>query len=439
MGQLEMKSAFVLCTRADSSRVPRKVFKYINGTPLIEHLVKRLKNTGLEVIVAAPEEQAEQFRFLSKYDVKFYFGSADNPLERMYYAAKRYDVDNIIRVTHDKVFIESDLVFDCLAKFSLGNYDYLYSSRFPAGAGFEVIQQRALKKAYEQFKKAEHISYAVRASTKNVLHYDVPKNYQDDSVRFLLDYEEDFKVLELLFSQLGNDCTLDAALSYCNLNPWVLNLNRMPLVTFYTCAYNAEKWLEQAASSVINQSVFDNSEYIIIDDHSTDRTAEIALHYASKKKNIDFFRNPKNVGLSTSSNIALQVAKGKYIVRLDADDYFIGQDTVKEMIEKLEESQADAIYPDNYFGSLEKIQPGNEQHHVGGALFSTKAINHVKFTDGLRGYEGLDLWHRAKKQLKIAYFNNPAFYYRQHEESLSKNNLSERKLIKQHLDNVYEI
>ncbi len=428
-----MKTAFILCTRTDSSRVPRKVFKYINGKPLITHLINRLQATGIEVILAAPMEQKEEFEYLKSTGVKFFFGEHSNPLARMKKAADVHNVDNIIRVTHDKLFIDSELVHLALMEYLSTSADYLYSSSFTEGSGFEIISKSALDSAFKEIKIAEHISYAVRAVAKNMIDFSVPKQFVDLSIRLLLDYEEDFNVAELLLSQLGNDCSLQKAINYLSIHTWAKNLNKLPLVTFYTCVYNGGKYIGEAISSVINQDVFNNSEYLIIDDHSVDKSAEVALMYKTRHKNIDFFRNPKNVGLSTSSNIALKVSKGKYIIRLDADDYFLGSDSVTKLISKLTETNSDVVYADNQFGE-EHIQKAELNHHVGGALFKTSAINHLKFKDGLRGHDSLDLWLRARKVLNIAYLNEPVFYYRQHKESLTRNNLEERYLIKSKIE-----
>jgi hypothetical protein len=65
----------------------------------------------------------------------------------------------------------------------------------------------------------------------------------------------------------------------------------------------------------------------------------------------------------------------------------------------------------------------------------TRAINHVKFTEGLRGYEGLDFFARAKDTLSIGYFARPTFFYTQRNDSMSKTNLDDREKIKNNILN----
>lgn len=431
-----MNTSFVLCARTGSSRVPSKILRYVNGEPFIGHLVKRLADTGLSVIVAAPKSDQKNLEFLQKYGVKFYFGDADNPLARTVNAAKHYDVQNIVRVTHDKLFIEPSMVFSAIAQFQSNGADYLYSSDFPSGCAFEIFTFNAVNKAFGKFKKCEHISYAIKAVTNKIEYFTVPMEFRNYKARLLFDYEDDLPVFELLLSQLGNDCSLRQVLKYLKAHKWATQLNALPKITYYTCAYNAEKWLDEAIGSVVEQEDFENCEYILIDDHSTDRTPESMLLWKTMFPNIHFYRNPRNIGLASSSNIALKVAKGQYIIRLDADDYFTNDRPFKSMISHMRKNKLDVLYPAYYFGTEDDVRTG-EAHHAGGALFNTSAINHVKFTEGLRGHDSLDLWHRSKDKLNIGYWSEPTFMYRQHPDSLSKQNPKERELIKQEILSKY--
>ena len=140
------------------------------------------------------------------------------------------------------------------------------------------------------------------------------------------------------------------------------------------------------------------------------------------------------MGLASSSNKALDLAQGKYIIRLDADDYFLDEKVLSKMLKHMEKNDLDILYPDNMKGK--NLQKGNEQHHVGGTLFRKRALEYLRFTDGLRHFEGLDLYKRAiDHKLKIGYFESPTFFYRQHSNSMSKSKDIERQKIKEKLDN----
>ena len=83
--------------------------------------------------------------------------------------------------------------------------------------------------------------------------------------------------------------------------------------------YNGEDYLSQAIDSVLNQTFF-NWELIIINDCSTDKTGEILSKYAVRDERIKVHTNEVNLRLPSSLNKALNLAQGKYIARMDADD-----------------------------------------------------------------------------------------------------------------------
>lgn len=429
-----MKLGFVICSRPDSKRVPRKCFRPLAGTPLIEHLIRRCLATGYPVFLAVPGKDYEEYRHLLDIfprHLTIHLGQGDDPLLRTMNVATKYSLDGVIRVCHDKIFVEEDAVKKMVKVFSDDKADYVFSSSLPAGASIEVIATAALVAAALRYKKVEHISYAIRAlDNLKIRDVDFSKRWSSDH-RLLVDFPEDIDVLDLVLKSAGKDANLDMAHWYLDRNQWLSQRNQAPTVTVYTCAYNAGKWIEKAMGSVAMQEGFRRMEYLLVDDCSNDAGATLTLmnKFCETYKNARVIRNETNLGLASSSNVALSEARAPYIIRLDADDYFTTPHSIKQMVSVIQNAGADAVYPNNYFGSRKVIQHGNEQHHVGGALFRTRAANHVKFTEGLRGYEGLDFFVRARDQIKISYLVHPTFFYRQHPTSMSKTNLEERAKI----------
>lgn len=425
-----MKTAFVLCSRLDSMRFPKKAFRLINGLPLIIHLIRRLNECKLPVIVAVPTSEIDQYvGLLEKWgeSAYFYSGHDEDPLGRMSAAAEFYGVETVIRVTHDKIFVDPEQVFTMLESYYSGERDYVFSSTLTPGTGFEIIKASVLAEAAAKYKNVEFAGYAVRTVTQNYVNCVFEKPQED--VRLLVDYPEDLTLLELVMSSLGNACSLEEALRFLASNPWAKKINRLPKLTIYTCVLNGGNFIDRCMGSVASQRGFKDFEYVIVDDHSNDRTTERIAKFCTLYPNARWMRNSENLGLASSSNVALKAARGEYIMRLDADDYFANADSAKSILDEIVHTQDDAVYPNFFVGNTTKVGWGREHHHIGGAIFSTRAINHVKFTDHLRGYDGLDLFLRAKEQLKIGYFNRPNFFYSQRQDSMSKTNLKEREAI----------
>ena len=94
----------------------------------------------------------------------------------------------------------------------------------------------------------------------------------------------------------------------------------MPKISIIIPVYNTGKYLSECLNSLISQTLAD-IEIICIDDGSTDNSLEILKEFQKKDKRIIVLINDKNMGLATSRNNALKIAKGKYIQFVDSDDW----------------------------------------------------------------------------------------------------------------------
>jgi glycosyltransferase involved in cell wall biosynthesis len=100
-----------------------------------------------------------------------------------------------------------------------------------------------------------------------------------------------------------------------------------PLVSVIVSFFNAERFLQDAVESVFNQH-YDAWELILVDDGSTDRSAEIALGYVKRKPGqVRYIHHEgnENRGLSASRNLGIREARGDYIAFLDADDVWLAE------------------------------------------------------------------------------------------------------------------
>ena len=119
-----------------------------------------------------------------------------------------------------------------------------------------------------------------------------------------------------------------------------------PRVTVYIATYNYGKYLRQAVNSVLQQT-YDPWELIIIDDGSTDETKEVLANFTGHPK-VRIYSNQQNEGLTRTSNKAIQLARGEYVMRLDADDY-LDENALLVLSNCLEHNLDIAlVYPDYY-------------------------------------------------------------------------------------------
>lgn len=108
--------------------------------------------------------------------------------------------------------------------------------------------------------------------------------------------------------------------------------NNEPLVSVLTPVYNGEKFLRQCIESVLNQT-YQNWEYIIVNNASTDRTLEIAEHYASTDKRIKIHSNGSLVDVITNHNIAFsQISDSSKYCKLAQTDDLLFPECIKKMV-----------------------------------------------------------------------------------------------------------
>lgn len=97
----------------------------------------------------------------------------------------------------------------------------------------------------------------------------------------------------------------------------VLAMPTSPKVTVLMPLYNGERFLREAIDSILGQT-FADFEYLIIDDGSTDTSAELVASYDDPR--IRLVTNDANLGVTASLNLGIELATGEYIARMDCDD-----------------------------------------------------------------------------------------------------------------------
>lgn len=110
-----------------------------------------------------------------------------------------------------------------------------------------------------------------------------------------------------------------------------------PLVSWLMPVYNAENSLAVAMESMLNQT-YGNTEIVIINDCSSDDSGEILRRYAKQNPQIKIYENEKNMGVALSLNRGLKLCRGKYIARMDADD-FSYPERIEKQVEFMETNE----------------------------------------------------------------------------------------------------
>lgn len=205
----------------------------------------------------------------------------------------------------------------------------------------------------------------------------------------------------------------------------------MPKVTVYIPTHNYGKFIKRCINSVLAQK-FADWELIVINDGSTDNTAELLRVYAGNRK-IRIMKQEKK-GLTTTNNIALRLAQGEYIIRLDADDY-LDENALLVLSNILDtHPEIGLVYPDYYRiderGQIIDIERrkkiGKEDklfdlpaHGACTMIRKSCLLDLGGYNESFFCQDGYDLWIRFLDKYRPYNVNIPLFYYRQHPKSIS--------------------
>lgn len=124
------------------------------------------------------------------------------------------------------------------------------------------------------------------------------------------------------------------------------SINSNPKVSVVLPCYNAGKYIEDAVRSMMTQT-YSNLEIIVIDDCSSDESPEVLKRLALEDTRIIVLRNDTNSKIVSCLNKGIQIASGKYIARMDADDVSM-PDRIEKQIAFLEANKNVAVCGCNY-------------------------------------------------------------------------------------------
>lgn len=216
-----------------------------------------------------------------------------------------------------------------------------------------------------------------------------------------------------------------------------------PSVSVLLPVYNAEQFLSDAILSILEQT-YGDFELLVIDDGSTDRSAEILRSYAAKDSRLKLLSR-ENRGLCATLNELIELAKGKYVARMDADD-ICEPDRFQRQVEFLDGhpevvvvggaiKQIDAagrpirtlIPPLEHDDIDAKNVVGHTSICHPTAMIVTAKLRAVGAYDvAFEGAEDLDLWLRLAEVGKLTNLREPVLLYRLHEKSVSATRAEEQ-------------
>lgn len=207
----------------------------------------------------------------------------------------------------------------------------------------------------------------------------------------------------------------------------------MQVSVIITC-HNYARYLSRAIRSAVNQTI-DKKDYeiIVVNDGSTDETRKIMSSFSGFIKQINL---KENLGLAVARNIGIQKAIGRYVINLDADDYFDDNLLYVESMFLNFNASWDAVSCDYYLVDEDENHitrvSGEKKPIACGVMFRTDRLFEIGLYDeNFKMREEEDLRIRFEKNHVIKNIELPLYRYRKHENNMTndKKGMNEYKKI----------
>jgi spore coat polysaccharide biosynthesis protein SpsF len=239
-----MKIGAIVQARTGSTRLPGKILKelpYGSNITVLEQVIARLtKCKKLQEIIIATTVKKEDdviVNIAEKSHLKWFRGNVEDVLSRYYLAARENNLDAIARITSDCPCIDVDIVDLIIQKHIETVADYTSNTitrTYPHGLDVEVFTFDSLEKAHKNAQKVyerEHVTPYIYMNNDifKITQMRAPKNVHMPEARIVLDTEEDYALLCVIYDHLYSKNIFFNALDIVNLfkeKPWLNIINK---------------------------------------------------------------------------------------------------------------------------------------------------------------------------------------------------------------------
>ena len=211
-----MKIGIIVQARMNSQRLPSKVLALVNGKPLLQYLLERLKMCSSidKIIVATSDEITDDpiEQFCSEYKVICYRGSLKNVAERFYMVINQYNLDFFVRVCADSPLLDFKLIDHAvnLLDMECDIVTNILPRTFPSGQSVEVIKSSTFKKIYKKISQADDLEHVTKYFYDHQNEFNISNftNFIDlSSYRLAVDTFEDLKRIKRIIESMKKSQT----------------------------------------------------------------------------------------------------------------------------------------------------------------------------------------------------------------------------------------
>ena len=234
----------IIQARMGSSRLPGKVLLPLSGRPVLAHVVKRARDSGVldEVVVATTDAPLDDpvAELASKLGAMVFRGSESDVLSRYAGAAETFSADIVVRITADCPLVDPEVLAEMVVRFqdlrkSDQRADVLTNARvrsFPRGLDVEIFTREALNAANAEATaphQREHVTPFLYENPSRFRIVDQLREEDASRYRLTLDTAEDYELLNRIFGARmcsdPSDLRLDGVLDILTMNPTWASIN----------------------------------------------------------------------------------------------------------------------------------------------------------------------------------------------------------------------
>ena len=204
----------IIQARTGSTRLPGKVMQKIdNENTILDYVINQVKSSKkIEKIIVATTNLIEDdiiCEHLVLQKIEFFRGSSEDVLDRYYQCAKKFTIDNIVRITADNPLIDPNVIDLVIDDYKNNKCDFATNTlhrTFPYGTEVEVFSFKSLEKAWKNAKKPserEHVTPFIRDLQNKFIR--INTQYQEDLsyLRYTVDRIEDLKLVKEIVKNIS--------------------------------------------------------------------------------------------------------------------------------------------------------------------------------------------------------------------------------------------
>jgi len=212
---MKKKIGCIIEARTTSKRLPNKVLLPVLGKPILYWLINRIKKIKEidEIILATTTNKTDDVlvNFAKKNNIKFFRGSEENVVSRVFKAARKYNIKTIVEITGDCPVVDINIVRQLIEIYKKNTAEYVNNNNYrsyPDGMDVQIFDVNSIKKTLrfaKNKKELEHVGLFQMRNPKKIKTINIiaPKNYFFPSMGLTLDEKKDYILLKKIIEYFG--------------------------------------------------------------------------------------------------------------------------------------------------------------------------------------------------------------------------------------------